>query len=98
MGFVCSERTARALARAPLTVVVMGILLATAALRILISSDRDSLSDGVLMMKSMSPFLMRSRTFGRRPSASLKRMFTGTPAWAMARAVPSVAKTLKPSS
>ena len=77
---------------------MMGIFPATAAERILTSSARDSDSDGVLIMNWISPFLILSRTWGRRPSASLYRSWTGVPVFSISRAVPSVAKRVKPSA
>ena len=88
-----SDRIARALAFAALKFVITGMLLATARLRIFTSSALGLLSVlGVLITKLSSPFLIISRTLGRRFSASLNNLVTGIPASSITLAVPSVEK------
>jgi hypothetical protein len=62
-----------------------------AAVRIFTSSSRGFLPDGVLIIKAMSLFFIRSMTFGCWPLASLGRISTLMPASEMTLPVPLVA-------
>ncbi len=83
-------------ALAAVRVVMMGILLRTAAARIWPSSVFGPLVVGVLMRRATCLFLMASMMLGR-PSLILLIRVAGMPASMMALWVPPVAKRLKPS-
>src|ERR1700759_4054855 len=84
------ERMAQMLASTPLMVVRIGMRRSTAVLRILTSSFLGVLPLGVLMIRSISSFLIMSMICGR-PSLNLKSRLTIKPAEASAAAVPLVA-------
>ena len=75
---------------------MIGIFAASAAFRITTSCSRGIFPLGVLMMKLISPFLIRSSTLGR-PSSILNTFVTLIFALVSASAVPLVEMISKPS-
>ena len=86
-----------AAALAPLMVVIMGVPVMTAVVRILISSSRGAAPLGVLITSWISLFFRRSTIFGR-PWSTLRVRTTLSPAASNRAAVPSVATSSNPSA
>src|SRR5712691_7591272 len=84
-------------ARTPGTVVMQGMPLRAAAVRMKYPSVRGSLPNGVLMTRSTRPASISSTALGL-PSDRLRTVVTGTPALDRSPAVPSVARRVTPRS
>lgn len=84
-------------AEAPEIVVIQGMLWATDSLRMATSSDLGFSPLGVLITRSISPFLIRS-TMSGLPSPTFGTVWTGMPLLVNTLAVPLVATISNPKS